>query len=319
MKLLSSHLSSFKMVRSLFSILTLFLLPLLTLAQSISDSDGYTGYKLDIRQDGDPFAVVYETESTKNNVSSLVPEPDVFLNASVHVGEINIEVQNLTAKVNLDAQVLQLLQFNAGVDLSINRVRLLIQNVTAKVLLEARLENLVLMINDTLNSIDLNPIIAELGNGLGTIINETGNLIGDVTGEEQTNQKRGIDLMQFQLEQNILYSVNDYSGNTHTNRILAQNGDIVDQMLDNNGNVQGQQNVGSYLRDMRFNGFNESVTYKGQEVWEVEYVYEPFAGLYAISGIFLDKTSGEVVGTQLLAEARGGGTSTIGANEELKS
>jgi hypothetical protein len=64
----------------------------------------------------------------------------------VHVGEIHIEVQNLTAKINLDAQVLQLLSFNAGVDLSIDRVNLLIQNVTAKVILEARLANLVLMI-----------------------------------------------------------------------------------------------------------------------------------------------------------------------------
>lgn len=68
------------------------------------------------------------------------------IQASVHVGEINIEVQNLTAKINLDAQVLQLLSFNAGVDLSISRVQLLIQNVTAKVYLEARLANLVLMI-----------------------------------------------------------------------------------------------------------------------------------------------------------------------------
>lgn len=53
---------------------------------------------------------------------------------------------NLTAKINLDAQILQLLSFNAGVDLSIARVNLLIQNVTARVLLEARLANLVLMI-----------------------------------------------------------------------------------------------------------------------------------------------------------------------------
>jgi len=309
-------------MRSLLSsIVLVFLIPLTVLAQSIEDNDGYTGYKLDIRQDGDPFAVVYETENTQNNVSSSIPEPDVFLNASVHVGEISIEVLNLTAKINLDAQVLSLLSFNAGVDLSIDRVSLLIQNVTAKVLLEARLENLVLMINDTLNSIDLNPIIATLGQGLGSIINDTGNLL-DGDSESNTNAnnnaKRSIDLMQFHIENNILYSVNDYSGNTHKNRILAQNGDIVEQQLDNNGNVQGQTTVGSYLTDMRFNGFNQTVTYKGQEVWEEEYVYEPFPGLMAISGIFLDKTDGKVVGTQLLAEARGGGSSTISANEELK-
>ncbi|KAH7120765.1 hypothetical protein B0J11DRAFT_47673 [Dendryphion nanum] len=307
------------MIRQLFSLLFLFI-PFIAVAQSIEDDDGYTGYKLDVRQNNDPLAVLYETEGTKtSNVSNSIPEPDVFLNASVHVGEISIEVQNLTAKINLDAQVLQLLSFNAGVDLSIDRVYLLIQNVTAKVILEARLANLVLMINDTLNSIDLNPIIAELGNGLGTIINRTGELVGGLDGDQgNANAKRGLDLYQFELENNILYSVNDYSGNTHTNRILAQNGDIVEQTLDNYGHIQGTRTVGSYLKDMAFNGFNHSVTYKGKEVWELEYTYKPFAGLLAISGIFVDKSTQAVVGTQLLAEARGGGSSTIGAVEELK-
>ncbi|KAF2442839.1 hypothetical protein P171DRAFT_390750 [Karstenula rhodostoma CBS 690.94] len=296
---------------------TFFLLPILGFAQ-IEDNDGYTGYKLDIRQDNDPLAVLYETENTKNNVSALVPEPDVFLNASVHVGEIHIEVQNLTAKINLDAQVLQLLSFNAGVDLSIQRVNLLIQNVTAKVLLEARLANLVLMINDTLNSIDLNPILAELGNGLGTIINSTSGLIDDVAGgSSSAKAKRSdMDIQQFQLANNILYSIDDYSGNTHTNRILAQNGDLVDQKLDNSGTVSGSKVVGNYLQNMRFNGFNESVTFRGQEVWEEEYVYEPYTGLMAISGIFKSKSTGQVVGAQVIAEARGGGSATIGSKEQ---
>ncbi|PSN69178.1 hypothetical protein BS50DRAFT_572339 [Corynespora cassiicola Philippines] len=307
------------MLRSSLSLLAIFILPLVASGQSIEDNDGYTGYKLDIRQDGDPLAVGYETENTSNNVSVSVPEPDVFLNASVHVGEINIEVQNLTAKINLDAQVLQLLQFNAGVDLSIDRVQLLIQNVTAKVILEARLANLVLMINDTLSSIDLNPILVELGNGIGNIINETGDLIGGLGEGNSTAAKRSIDLMQFELENNILYNVNDFSGNTHKQRVLAQNGDIVEQTLDNTGRISGTRVVGSYLRDMRFNGFNQTVTYKGEEVIEEEYVYEPFLGLMAISGIFKDKNTGEVVGTQLIAEARGGGSAIIAATEELRA
>ncbi|KAF2684448.1 hypothetical protein K458DRAFT_477696 [Lentithecium fluviatile CBS 122367] len=307
------------MLRSIVSFFTLFLLSTVAVCQ-IEDRDGYTGYKLDIRQDGDPLAVVYETENTQNNVSSSIPEPDVYLNASVHVGEINIEVQNLTAKINLDAQVLQLLSFNAGVDLSIGKVQLLIQNVTARVLLEARLANLVLMINDTLSSIDLNPIIAELGSGLGSIINDTGNLIGDLTEEDSSAaKKRSLDLFQLELENNILYSVNNFEGKTHTNRILAQNGDIVDQKLDNNGRISETKVVGSYLKDMKFNGFNQSLTWKEQEVFEEEYVYTPYTGLMAISGVFKSKSSGEVVGTQLLAEARGGGSASIAATEELKS
>jgi hypothetical protein len=251
--------------------------------------------------------------------------PDVLLNASVHVGEIYIGVDNLTAKINLDAQVLQLLQFNAGVDLSIDKVSLLIQNVTARVYLEARLGNLVTMISDVLDSIDLNPVIAELGNGLGSIINDTAGLIGDVgggltgNGSTQAAAKRDIDFHQFDLLNNILYSVNNFEGNTHKRRVLAQNGDIVEQTLNNFGSISGSTVVGNYLTNMRFNGFNESVTYKGQDVWEEEYVYEPFAGLYSISGVFKSKSTGAVVGTQLLAEARGGGNANIGNVDELKA
>lgn len=139
-------------------------------------------------------------------------------------------------------------------------------------------------------------------------------------GSGSSNAKRdSLDIHQFQLANNILYSIDDYSGNTHTNRILAQNGDLVDQSLDNNGRVSGTKVVGNYLKNMRFNGFNETVKYKGEEVWEEEYVYEPYMGLMAISGIFKSKSTGEVVGTQLIAEARGGGSATIAASEELRA
>ncbi|KAJ8116785.1 hypothetical protein OPT61_g1875 [Boeremia exigua] len=301
------------------------LLPCTVLGQ-LTDSDGYTGYKLDIRDGGDPLAVLYETENTTPNVSALIPEPDVLLNASVHVGEIYVGVDNLTAKINLDAQVLSLLTFNAGVDLSVEKVSITIQNVTAKVYLEARLANLVTMVSDVLDSIDLNPVIAELGNGLGSIIEDTADLVGDVAdgltgpGSDSTTSgssasaasKRAEDLMQFDIRNNILYSTNDFSGNTHTRRVLAQNGDIVEQKLNNYGSISSERVVGNYEKNMRFNGFNESVTFKGEEVREEEYVYEPFRGLFSIIGVFKDKTTGEVVGTQLLAEARGGGSATIG-------
>ncbi|KAK1909459.1 hypothetical protein P3342_007628 [Pyrenophora teres f. teres] len=303
---------------SILSTLTLLSLPFAAICQSASD--GYTGYKLNVRDDGDPAAVLYETENTStSNISALNPVPDVLLNASVHVGEIFVGVDNLTAKINLDAQVLQLLQFNAGVDVSIDKVQLTIQNVTAKVYLEARLGNLVTMVSDVLDSIDLNPVIAELGNGLGSIINDTAGLVGDVagglTGSNQTAQskKRSIDIHQWDLRNNILYSVSsNFEGNAHKQRVLAQNGDIVEQMLNNYGSISSSNVVGNYRTDMRFNGFNETVVFRGEEVWEEEYVYEPFMGLYSVSGVFKRKSNGEVVGTQLLAEARGGGSAILG-------
>jgi hypothetical protein len=255
-----------------------YLLPLLfivfssfTIAQSINDpSSGYTGYSLN--QHGDPQDVTYATANTppSNITVTLDPEPDVYLNASVHVGIIQLTVDNITAKVNLDAQVLQLLKFNAGVDASIDRVQLTILNVSAEVLLEARLGNLVLMINDVLKSLDLNPILATLGKDLNHIVNTTVGAVGGILGGSNNNGNRGgqqsngrggrsgslqardLPAESYQLAHNILYSINDYSGHTHTNRVLAQNGSIIDYSLNDDGHPYHTQIVGDYLHDMVF-------------------------------------------------------------------
>lgn len=293
--------------------------------------DGYIGYRLEER--GSTDDVLYETANTNTNISATVPPPDVFLNASVSVREIDIEVDNITAKVrelshridaksnldpqiNLDAEVLNLLSLNAGVTASIDRVFLTIQDVRARVMLEARLERIVNMVESILDSIDLNPIIATLGEDLGDLVNHT---VGGLTGSSDSSSSsstssnnltaRGLE-SSYNLVHNILYSVNDYSGNKHTNRILAQDGSIVDQSLDNNGNPTGHKVVGNYDRDMHYNGVNLTTTRDGQVVNELEYVYSPFPGLVAISAIFVSD-SGQVLATQVLSESRAGGTSTV--------
>ncbi|KAI4868807.1 hypothetical protein F4820DRAFT_88811 [Hypoxylon rubiginosum] len=268
----------------------------------LAQGDGYIGYELNKR--GDPEAVDYSTADTPG--VELPQEPDVYLNANVSVGEIYIEVDNITAKINLDAKVLNLLHFTAGVDASIDRVSLRIQNVSAKVQLEARLGNVVQMVSDVLNTIDLNPIVATLGNSVGSIV---GNLTDDLGGSSasSTTSKRDLD---YNLAYNILYSVNDYSGQTHTNRILAQNGSIYDSFLDNNGNEHGQQIVGYYSRDMSFTGHNRTITIDDKTEFELQYEYKPFPGLDAVANIYVTP-AGQVVRAQVIAEAEGGGTSTI--------
>ncbi|KAK3113323.1 hypothetical protein LTR53_009498 [Teratosphaeriaceae sp. CCFEE 6253] len=272
-------------------------------AQSASTT-GYVGYNLTL--EGDDDSVIYATDDTRPGAANE-PDPDVYLNAAVHVGTIDLEVDNLTAKINLDAQVLNLLTFNAGVDLSIDRVRLLIENVNAKVILEARLENLVLMINDTLGSIDLNPIIATLGQDVGSILDTAGGALSGVTSAAGSL----LDKRSFDLVNNIVYSVNNYAGDTHTNRVLAQNGDLVDQYLDNDGNPHGQNVVGSYKTDMRFNGYEATVERNGKSVLEREYLYSPYHGINVVSAIYFD-ASGDVVGAQVIAESSAGGSSSIG-------
>lgn len=276
-------------------------------AQSLTSSaSGYAGYSLGVTGDGESAA--YETDDTDTSSTSLTdPPPDVFLNATVDVGEIDITVANLSAKINLDAQVLSLLTFNAGVDVSIERVNLLIENVTAKVTLEARLGNLVTMISDVLDSIDLNPVIASVSSGLGDVVDGVGSALNSTV----STATSALSARSFDVANNILYSINDYSGNTHTNRILKQDGSIVDQYLDNDGNVQGQKVVGSYSTDMTFNGDEIEATVNGQAVQKREYTYSPFSGLNVVSFISFD-ASNKVVAAQVLSESFAGGTSSIG-------
>jgi hypothetical protein len=291
------------------------LLALASVASVVSaKGDGYYGYQLSRR--GDNESAIYETEGTTSGVAPLNEEPDVYLNASVSVGEISIEVQNITAKINLDAKVLNLLKFNAGVDASIDRVKLAIYNVTAKVELEARLGNILTMVDDVLNSIDLNPIIATLGDGLTDIVGDVGDVIGgdgsDTEADAEAIAKRDL---TFRLDNNILYSINDFTGSKHTNRVLMQDGSVFDIFLNNQGEESRRKMIGDYTRLMHFTGHNRTI-FDGDDVseFELQYVYEPYRGLSAYCNIYT-APDGNVRHTKVVAEAEGGGTATIGQDE----
>lgn len=200
--------------------------------------------------------------------------------------------------------------------MSINRVYLTIQNVSAEVLLEARLDNVLNMIGDVLDSLDLNPVLATLGQDLDNI---TSTVVGGLDGSSSTTtssngtvSKRNANIPDpsFQITHNILYSVNNYSGDKHTNRILEQDGSIVDQSLDNDGRVTGQKVIGSYSKDMTHTGQSRTVTENGEEVTEMEYSYTPLPGIRVISAVYVN-TAGSVTGTRVLSEAFGGGGSVI--------
>ena len=283
----------------LFSVFSLLALGAAAVTTTTAGTGAYMGYNL--THTGDQNSTVYDTDDTASGAN--LTAPDVFLNATVHVTEIDLLVQNLTAKVNLDAQVLSLLSFNAGVSASIQSVQLLIQNIDARVTLEARLENLVLMINDVLNSLDLNPTLATLGQDVGQIVNTT---TGALTGAA-SQVKRSADFM---LQQNILYSINNYQGDTHTNRILDQSGNIVEQYLDNDAKVTGSKIVGSYLTDMTYTGTTKNATVNGVEEIEKEYFYHPIPGLEVIAAIFFD-AAGKVTSTKIIVEAFAGASSTL--------
>lgn len=159
-------------------------------------------------------------------------------------------------------------------------------------------------VGDVLDSLDLNPVIATLGNDLGKIVNGT---VGDLTsGEYGGTTKRS-----FVLDEGILYSINDFTGNTHTNRVLAQSGDLYDVKLDNDGDETSRTVVGYYERDMTFTGHNKTISIDGEvKEFELQYEYKPFPGIESVCWIYVSP-AGKVTRTQVIAESFGGGSSTI--------
>ena len=115
-------------------------------------------------------------------------EPDVLLEvADLRVAEISLEVEDLTARVSLQANVLDLLNLHVGVDAALGGVQLTIKGVEADVLLKARLDNVARIIDRVLTTIDNNPaIVGQLTEPVGQAVVEVGAGTADVVDDVVT-------------------------------------------------------------------------------------------------------------------------------------
>jgi hypothetical protein len=117
-------------------------------------------------------------------------EPDVLLDVSeLRVDEISLEVQDLTAHVSLEANVLDLLKLHVGVDATLGGVNLTIKGVEAKVLLKVRLDNVARIIDRVFDTIDNNPEIipvlaGQVGQAVAELDADTGDVVDVVATEE---------------------------------------------------------------------------------------------------------------------------------------
>jgi hypothetical protein len=112
-------------------------------------------------------------------------EPDVLLDVSeLRVDEITLEVEDLRARVSLQADVLQLLKLHVGVDAALGRVKLTIKGVEAKVLLKVRLDNVARILDRVMTTIDNNPgIVEHVLEDVGETVEAVGTGAGEAVGE----------------------------------------------------------------------------------------------------------------------------------------
>jgi hypothetical protein len=111
--------------------------------------------------------------------------PDVFLDVpALKVEEIHLEVDDLSAQVSLQANVLDLLKLHVGAEVSLARVLLDIKGVDAAAQLTVRLDKVAAIINRVMTTIDDNPqILSDLTRGLGEAATGIGSGAGGALGE----------------------------------------------------------------------------------------------------------------------------------------
>ncbi|KAI7511497.1 hypothetical protein KC347_g3339 [Hortaea werneckii] len=217
---------------------------------------------------------------TGTSAETLASAPDVYLNVpTLHVGRIELDVDNLNADINLNAKVAQLVSINAGVQVGINKVNLTIADVDAELELVVRLGHLVDIVNRVFESLDINP----------SLINTLNNVTSDVTG----------------LLDEVVGEVDGLLGS------ITQGGNNFRFVVDNLGNIVQTVNnstssiVGNYAQNMTFTGDSKSV---GSGLTQKTYSYSPLKSLVDI--VF--NKAGQIV--QATVQKSGSGNSSSSAS-----
>ncbi|MFG3658617.1 hypothetical protein [Streptomyces sp. NPDC047706] len=162
------------------------------------ETDEYAGSE---RYDEEPEAYEEEEDAASAQRVGVAPgaaravaDPDVFLDVPVlKVDEVDLDVDDLRARVSLQAEVLDLLKLNVGADVTLGRVHLGISGVDAQAQLRVRLDNVATIINRVLTTLDRNPeILHELARGARSAVQDVGGGARQAVGELGSGAGRAV-------------------------------------------------------------------------------------------------------------------------------
>jgi hypothetical protein len=211
--------------------------------------------------------------------SQEFPEFDVVLDVpNLCVNRIFLKVDSLTATINLNARVANLVRVNAGAEVLIGRVDLTIEGVRAQALLLVDLDDVYYIVDNTLTFIDNHPeVVRQLGSTLQTTVGAVGGLVGGVV--------RGL----------LLGTTRLASGETVQRLVDEATGALVERTLSAAGRVVAERAVGSVLN---LPTLRETTNAAGQLVRQVR----DQAG--AVIEYTLDRATNQVRGVRLVQGAR---------------
>ncbi|KAI0016677.1 hypothetical protein F4780DRAFT_666984 [Xylariomycetidae sp. FL0641] len=220
--------------------------------------------------------------TTRAASSSSTNPPDVHLRVpELHVGKIELDVDDLSAELNLAAQVASLVEINAGVQVGIEKVNITIADVNAELDLVIRLGNLVDIVNRTLESLNLNPLLI---NVLDTATDLVNTVVGQVDG--------------------LLGSI--VNGDSEINFVIDNLGNIVQQVA---GGADGLLSsiVGNYKQNMTYTGAQEVLD---GGLIQKTYSYSPLGALVNIVTNSADQVVQAVVVGSSSSSSSGSATAT---------
>lgn len=206
-------------------------------------------------------------------------EYDVVLDIpNLCVERIFLKVDSLTAKLNLDARVANLVRVNAGADVLIGNVDLTIQGVRAEALLLVDLDDVVHIVDQTLTFIDNNPeVVDQLTSTLQTTGAAVGGLVGGVV--------RG-----------LLGTTRNAAGQTVQRILNEATGEILERTLSAAGQQVAQRVVENVTR---LPVVQETTNQAGQLVRQVR----DRAG--SLIEYTLERAGGRILGARILQAATG--------------
>jgi hypothetical protein len=213
--------------------------------------------------------------------SQEFPEYDVVLDVpNLCVNRIFLKVDSVTATINLNARVANLVRVNAGAEVVIGRVDLTIEGVRAQALLLVDLDDVYYIVDNTLTFIDNHPeVVRQLGSTLQTTVGAVGGLVGGLV--------RGL----------LLGTTRLASGETVQRLVDEATGALFERTLSAAGRVVAERAVGSVLN---LPTLRETTNAAGQLVRQVR----DQAG--ALIEYTLDRATNQVRGVRVLQRAGGG-------------
>ena len=122
------------------------------------ESQSFTGESGEQKDSGQEF-----TDSSAEKGAQARDEiPDVTLDVpSLSIEEARLQVDNLNAKISLQAELADMVRINIGVNAFLEKVELDLKGLEAQAMLKANLENVRDIIGRTLESLDNNPDLIE--------------------------------------------------------------------------------------------------------------------------------------------------------------